>query len=241
MKLRLMASAAALAALVGFPANSAKAELISYSFSSNDTLANQTGAGVIGSAGDQWMTDFVPLDIAGGVVETGIALTDVNGDPTSVTLAYNGLRRHNATGQAIDGNNPVPLQQSVYMRHNDDDPTYVFSGLVPGTTVDVVLFSTYHIDGSGINRGSSFTVDGNTLSTTGLGSRETLEEGRNYVLFDDIAVSPAGTLTVAIDGNNTGFSDVNGFQLQFTPVPEPSTVVLLALVVGSVGCYRRLV
>lgn len=218
---KLVFSSAVVSAMVlGGVTNAA---LVSYSFTSNDTLTGQTGAGVIGSAGDQWMTEFVPIDATGTTVDD-VALTDVNGDATGATLSHLGLRRHNSAGQVIGAGNPTPLKSSVYMRHLNDDPFYLVEGLLPGSTADLVLFSTYHL--TGIDRGTSFTIGGDTKSTTGAGDRTTFGEDRNYVFFDDVLVGPSGSIQVDIAGNATNFSDVNGFQIEFTPIPEPSTVLL---------------
>lgn len=216
-----------------------QAALVSYSFSSNDTLTGQTGAGVIGGATDQWMTEFIPVDMTARAVDD-VALTDVNGNATGATLSHLGLRRHNTAGQVIEAGNPTPLQNSVYMRHNTDPSRmYLFEGLEPGSTADIVLFGTYHR--SGIDRGSDFTVDGSTLSTSGNGDRTVFEDGRNYVFFDDVAVGPTGSITVDIAGaGGGGFSDVNGFQIDFTPaIPEPTSLALIGMGLLAYGGVRR--
>ncbi len=195
------------------PPGTTSQSIVSYSFTSNASLTGQTGAGVVGDAADQWMTEFIPIDATGTTV-TGIELNDVNGAATGVTLDHLGLRRHNSTGQPIETGNPAPLRNSAYMRHLNDDPFYLFKGLVPGSTVDLVLFGTYH--NTDLNRGSSFTVNGITLTTTGNVPRTGFQENQNYVFFDDVLVSAAGTLRVDISANGSNFSDVNGFQLDLS-------------------------
>lgn len=217
------------------------AALVSYSFTSNSAVTGQTGAGVIGTATDQWMTEFVPIDATGTTVDD-VPLNDVDGNPTGATLSHLGLRRHNTAGQAIGAGNPTPLQASVYMRHLNDDPFYLIEGLLPGSAADIVLFGTYHL--AGIDRGSEFTIAGDTLgggsaTTTGAGSRTTFDDGRNYVRFDSLVVGPSGSIRVDINGNSTNFSDVNGFQIEFTPVPEPSTVVLGGLALAGLFVCRK--
>lgn len=229
----LLSAAFAACAFLG---NEANAALVSYSFTSNDTLTGQTGAGVIGTATDQWMTEFVPIDATGTTVED-VPLTDVTGATTGATLSHLGLRRHNTAGQAIAAANPTPLQSSVYMRHLNDNPYYLIEGLAPGSTADLVLFSSYHL--AGIDRGSEFTIGGDAQSTSGAGDRTVLDDGRNYVRFENLLVGPSGSIQVAISGNNTNFSDVNGFQIEFTPVPEPSSALLGSLVLLGLAVARR--
>ncbi|MEM1084955.1 MAG: PEP-CTERM sorting domain-containing protein [Verrucomicrobiota bacterium] len=235
---RFLASVAGMVATVSL-IGSAQAVLVSYSLTSNGSVTGQTGAGATemgGSATDQWMTEVVTVDADGNTVDD-VVLNDVSGAATVATVSHFGLRRHNPAGQVVGTGNPVPLQASTYMRHNNESSFLLFEGLQPGSTADIALFGTYHLNG--INRGTSFTAGGTTLSTTGAAARTSLNNGGNYVFFDDVLIGPSGSIQVDItDGpGGNGFSDFNGFQIDFTPVPEPSVALLGGL--GLLGLLRR--
>lgn len=189
-----------------------------------------------GSAGDLWQNTVVTVDANGNTV-TDLTLNDVTGTPTLATVSHLGFRRHNAAGQVQASTSVSPLQASVYMRHLNDNANLTIGGLLPGSSADIALFSTYHL--GGIDRGTSFTIDGTTQSTTGAsaGDGAAYVVGQNYVLFSGLTVDPSGEINVAISGNATNFSDFNGFQLDATPVPEPSSAVLAGL--ATLGLLRR--
>jgi hypothetical protein len=69
------------------------------------------------------------------------------------------------------------------------------SGLKPQTSYDLVLY------GRGVGVGTSFTVEGLPLQTSGIGAGEfPLEESRDYVRFDSIGSGDIGEITILLSG-----------------------------------------
>ncbi|MGJ8695174.1 MAG: PEP-CTERM sorting domain-containing protein [Verrucomicrobiaceae bacterium] len=217
-------------------ATSVHAALINYSLSSQTAVPGQTGAGVLGVSTDLWQNHVVTVDADGNTV-TDQVLNDASGAATVATVSHFGFRRHNTAGQTQASGSESPLQASVYMRHLNESSSITIKNLEPGSSANLVLFATYHL--SGINRGTSFTIDATTLSTTGAGASTTatLTAGQNYVQFTGLTIPPSGELDIAIAGNATNFSDFNGFQLDATIAPEPSSLLLSG--VALLGLIRR--
>jgi hypothetical protein len=94
--------------------------------------------------------------------------------------------------------------------------------------------TTYHNDSAGLNDDITISVSTDGGSTFGPGTLFTESTSGRLTEFtgdgtNDVVVKFEGS------GNRPYF---NGFELTFTPVPEPATIALLALG-GAAGLLRR--
>ena len=112
-------------------------------------------------------------------------------------------------------------------------------GLIAGDTYEIILYSV----ANAVGRETNFTVDGTTEMDTPTNTK-VLTQGNNYAEF----IAPAnasGDLTVTFaPGQSPGEGNLNGIQLLNPvpePVPEPSSVALLATGLAAIWplCRRR--
>ena len=193
-----------------------------------------TGAGVIGSAGDQWNQsthlsgwhdisswDLATLDDVAGDTITGAALT--------ITQPA-GFLGHNGTEAAAVGSgdtptsNPLPFDRSVGDAANGMI-LWTVSGLAV-TTYDVYVFWAYDPPTAGsiqVNDGTSqdFTYAAKTADPV---------EGRDYLFFPTVPAS-GGEIRILASCPDTNVG-VSGFQVA-RAVPAPSIVNLPATAVTN--------
>jgi hypothetical protein len=178
-------------------------------------------------------------------------LLDSTGATTGVTMTRSGMT---GLGTDLGGVAPVGFGALYTGYLYFGNASVVLNGLDPNLNYDVVFFSGFsNNDGSGtLNRhyGAEITHEGTMLRSygnLGTGGATTLSEGQNYVHFRDL--SPiSGSLTFTMKTNTVadplipgfvlgGVGVVNGFQL--VAVPEPGTLALLGIVLGTVLLFRR--
>lgn len=224
-------------------AGRATATLVDVDFSPGAGPA-QSGAAVLGSAGDIWNN-------IGAGSGTAVALNDVTGAATTVTLTYSSnFGGSNAGGSAMDAATSNLMQDYLAM----NGLSFTIAGLSPSSAYQIALYGAG--DQNSLNgaanggQGTLFTIL-QTPSPTVFGTTSEVNPsapttgdrkisdgpGVAYVLLT--ANSDAtGALKVNVNYNSTSFSTapVNGFQIQ--AVPEPTSLVLVGI--GGIGlCLLR--
>jgi hypothetical protein len=107
--------------------------------------------------------------------------------------------------------------------------------LTIGDAYDWVLYTNQ----GGVNRPLSITVGGTTLTTNGAVDKTVLLEGVNYLRFTGTVTDSNLVASFAFAPGNAGEMDFNGFQLQTTAVPEPSSLAVLMGGIGTLLLVRR--
>ena len=215
-------------------AAAAQAVLIDMQFSSVGTgNPAQTGAAVVGTAGDIW-------NHSGNAAGT-LALNNVAGTSSGVSLTWSGgaggVFNVNPSNSGFNGTQWAPLMSNYLYSSSSATVSLALTGLNSSLTYDLYLYTQ---PSKPVNtRQVAFTATGLTTTgpvTTAL-SNPNLNyflEGTNYVKFSGLAPTVGGDLTITYTTPNE--ADFNGFQIQ--SVPEPGTWALLALT-GTVFMVMR--
>jgi hypothetical protein len=179
-----------------------------------------------------------------GATNVGNATSAGTLSPVTISMTYGG--DNGATAGTSQGT-PSQIFSAAALTPNATTPgTFTLSN-VPAGTYNLFLYGANY-DG---NRGAAFTVSSGTplggfSSTTnpGGGPLQTFVLGGDYVEFTGVTPDGSGNITGtwgAVSNPITGFSgegDFNGLQLQFVPVPEPSSLAFC--LVGGVGGLMRI-
>ena len=213
---RALAMTAALAAPM-----SANAATKLVNFDAAIQAGGATGAAILGASGDYWteytLANGTPLPLftsAPGYNNSGYNLIAAGWGGTYGGASYG------VTGF-------VPLTGD-YFYDSDGSATITVTGLTIGDTYDWVLYTNQ----GGGGRPIDITVDGTTKSSSGAIDRTGLVQGVNYLRFTGTVTNTNLVASFAFATGNVGEMDFNGFQLQTTPIPEPSS---LAVFMGSIG------
>jgi hypothetical protein len=233
---------------------SAQAQLINVQFADNATgnayggggpavEPTQSGAAVLGSAGDTWnaLSAFTYSSYPTGGSGGPFSLVYANGSPSSVTmssLTFNGSFVSDAPNfPSISTFNGTPwanLMGAYISVPSQTAPGFVsLTGLSPSASYNLVLYNAANasLNGFSTARTTRFTVDSNTLSSAWDGSTSTLVQGVDYVEFSGVKSDAMGNLVITFSGTGSAGSglsaegDFNGFQLE--QVPEPGTFGLV--------------
>lgn len=185
--------------------------------------ATQTGAAVIGNAGDQWNL----CSSAGSGTQI---LFDSTGSSGSVNISWN-----------ADGAYPIPNSSGYYGFYGTADSslmggyilasgsdTITVSGLADFSNYTIYLYTQGDYTSSG--RALSVTTDlGTYTSSPAVATASTFVEGQNY-LVASAETDASGTLDLTYAPVAGGEADVNGLQISgASPVPEPSSFALAGL------------
>lgn len=200
----------------------------------------QSGAAVLGSAGDTWnaLSGFTYSSYPTGGGGGPCSLAKGNGTPSGVTvssLVFNGsfvsVEPNFPSYSAFTGTPWANLMGAYISVPSQTAPGYVLlAGLAPSATWDLVLYNAANANSGNFSavRTTYFTVDGNTLSSTWDGVTSNLVQGVDYVEFTGVKSDAMGNLVIIFSGSaGTGISaegDFNGFQLE--QVPEPGLVAV---------------
>jgi len=209
------------------------------------TGPTQTGAALIGSAGDSWNgiadSQLTFSSYPGGVSASGLALSYANGSASGVSMSLTGDGTYDAnepnwgnTSAFTTAGSPYSnLMQDLIYANNVDNVT--LTGLGANQTFELVLYNAGD-QNVGAGRTSSFTVNGVTQTSFWNGTTSTLIAGQTYVQYASATSDGTGTLVITY-GTGTGETDLDGFQL--LAVPEPSTWAMLAAGGVMLLGYRR--
>lgn len=234
---------------------SAHAGLVaSLDYNSNFSGLTQSGAAAIGDAGDVWNASptffgFVgtetPSGNTGGTAPFGpVELLSPDGVGSGVsyqmTLVEDGFGFNGAfenTGAVAGSSAANLLADYVFVGGADagDSLSFELSGLTPNTQYMLYLYG----NGDAIGQGATWTLNGDSKVSAYDGT-PSIDEGAEYVTFT--FDTGAGTTQAFAATELTGGIAVNGFQLEVTAIPEPSSLVMVGtLACGMVARRRRAV
>jgi hypothetical protein len=180
-----------------------------------------------------------------GAANVGNATSAGTHTPVTLSLTYNG---DNGSQTGVTQGTPSQILSVAALTPNATTPgTFTLSN-VPAGTYNLFLYGANY-DG---NRGAAFTVSSGIpvagFSSTinpGGGPLNTFILGGDYVEFTGVTPDGSGNITgtwAAVSNPITGFSgegDFNGLQLQFVPVPEPSSLAFC--LVGGAGGLMQII
>ena len=221
---------------------------------SNNAGATQTGAAVIGSAGDTW-NGFSSGDAP---ATGGGMLLAADGSASGVTLAYSvdggyspfgsgGNQQGDGFGDPNNGtpNGPyAPLMTDWFASYSTTNAsTVTLSGLAANTAFNLYVYSESSSDTA--NRAVTFSVTGSPVTLTlnparALGTFTSPADdptNNNYGVLNAVSDS-SGNLTISFLQASTGEADFDGFQLQ-QAVPEPSTWAAMLGGIALLGLILR--
>jgi hypothetical protein len=209
----------------------------------------QTGAAVIGSAGDVWnqFPGGAYAEFTGGTLATPTALQDTTGNVSGIDITYSDDGVYSLPPQFANGFNGTPWQSlmgGILYGLNVDLGTVTLTGLTPDSAYQMYLYT--QADSAAEGRVLSVTVNGLTAtSAPGSAAANSFIFGQNYLSLAPVA-DASGTIVIQFSGVagqgvvKAGEGDFNGFQL--TAVPEPSTwkggAFVLALLAIHLGRRR---
>jgi PEP-CTERM motif len=212
----------------------------------------QSGAGLIGSAGDIWNgfsdTDMGFTDqanVTGPISSSALALNYANGSSSGVTLTINAAGSYDANEPTWGNTSAFTTAASPYSNLMQDEiyttaaATITLSGLAVNQVYDLIVYSagdqnlgTDSSSNPATEKEGTFTVNGVVQNTIWNGTDSTLINGNTYVEFSSAMSDGSGNLVINWGGTPAGTginqeADLNGFQL--IAVPEPSTWAILAV------------
>jgi len=207
----------------------------------------QSGAALIGSAGDTWNgfadSAFTFATYPSGLSGSGLALNYANGSASGVSMSLTADGSYDATEPNWGNSSAFVTAGSPYANlmqdliYGNTAHSITLSGLAANQTFDLVIYNAADQNVPG-GRTSSFTVNGITQTSDWDGVTSTLVAGVDYVNYASATSDGSGNLVINF-GPAAGASegDVDGFQL--LAVPEPSTWAMLATGSLMLLGYRR--
>ena len=194
----------------------------------NGSSPTQTGAAVIGSAGDFWN----PI-ASGGVTNATLANSTnaTTGLLTFSTSSSNGISTYtDAGGTAMDAATTPLMEDYAYGAGSGGNLTQTISGLsrFTGNTFTLYIYAAGDANGQGslITLGGTGVSDtGAAASTTAVSRKLSAGVGVAYQTFTGTITGDSFTITEA---KTTGASNgiFNGFQLDVVPEPGSYAIVL---------------
>ncbi|HET6246248.1 MAG TPA: PEP-CTERM sorting domain-containing protein [Tepidisphaeraceae bacterium] len=246
---RLKYLALALAA-IGIGAPAANATLIDVQWNPSTTANIMTGNAATGSTDTGSGSTAATTDIWNQATQQSyastapLALNDVAGNSTGVTLAVTGTSGIGNYGGTVNSapasyftTNVFPLFDNIiYSTSTTPMVTLTFNGLAAGN-YNLFLYSSG--DQNSNTRAIGVTANGGGATAGPInigpsGGATAMTSGLNFGELSQVAVNSSGVLNVNVS-SVSGELDVDGLQLQ--SVPEPGALGLLAL--GGMGLLSR--
>ena len=149
---------------------------------------------------------------------------------------YNGFGSPNTP----DSNYNALLQYARFSNEGSSPATITWNGMTQG---DVYLVELWVNDGRNIGQARSETLTGGS-STSASVSYGSDGSGPGQFIIGEFVADASGSETITLDGFSSGANpdpQVNLFQVRdLTPVPEPTTLALVAAGAGVMYCgFRR--
>ena len=211
-------------------ASAANASGIDVQFS-NGGVPAQTGAAVIGTAGDVWN------DVTGGT-GSQVALKGIDGTSSGVSLSFSSAQQYESDAgyTQFTGTPYASLMQGYLVDRGATGIDLSFSGLVAGRAYGLYVYTQG--DDNSARRSIGFTVNGVAAGSTTQSNATTFIAGDNY---EYIVTTANAQGVIGLDGDVVnGEGNVNGVQLSALAVPEPSSIaMMLAGFVGLAGIASR--
>jgi hypothetical protein len=214
---------------------------VQFGKSGTGNTLEQTGAAMVGSAGDKWnlITSFPGsgavslLNTAGAA--SGIGLTSSGFAGTFYYASANYTTYWNTS--------PVRNLMSSYYNNNSASSvtTFSFSGLDASKVYDIYVYTQPVL----ANLKLSVSLNGGTAVTSANSVLDTNEQfvlNQNYLLLSNKSTTAGGVFNLGFsNGGGTGgnFGCVNGIQI--VAVPEPGTLLLggIAAACGGTGVWWK--
>ena len=214
--LKTLATIASLAAVLATGTSAANAAAVVDVQFSRDPGLQQTGAAVIGNAGDTW-NDFLG--------NTGSSsLLDTSGAASGVSLSFSAaLVYESDPGFTQFTGTPWANLMQGYLVGSSDSPTIdlKFTGLVAGQAYGFWIYTQG--DNNSGNRQLGMSANGGPTQVATQADDSTFVLGNNYTYLTSFADSNG---VVDITANNLyGEANINGVQLM--AVPETSSLALM--------------
>ncbi|MEP6502464.1 MAG: PEP-CTERM sorting domain-containing protein [Betaproteobacteria bacterium] len=184
---------------------------------SRDAGHTQTGAAIVGSAGDLW-NNFL------GNQASGVALFDTTGAASGVSLSFSsyGVYESDPGYTQFTGTPYANLMQGYLYSFTDTIGIDLkFSGLVAGQEYGFVVY-TQGDDNAG-NRSIGLSANGGSQHVATQTDASTFVPGNNYTYI--VTTADANGVVDIFGQDLRGEANLNGVQMM--AVPEPSAMVLL--------------
>ena len=166
-------------------------------------VGTYAGSGVIGS-GTYWNSVPGSAGGAGGTFPSSSGILDdgTTDAGISMTINANACWSFNPVNNALLDDYAMPATSGS---------SFSFQN-VPGGVYSVVLFGA---PAAATNTGTSFTINGVTLSTTNTGNDTTFVAGDNYVVISNVAPTSGALSGTYVKAPGAAWSGFNGAQLRY--------------------------
>lgn len=213
-------------------ASVAGADLWNIQFSRNlNSPVVQTGAAVIGDAGDMW-------NFCLGSSGTNAALYNAAGSATSVSITWTARGALNAPDTdgsfGFYGTPYANLMRGCLYNKSGETNTLTIAGLAASSEYAIYLYTQGDSACSG-RQLTATTDDGSFSSSAAVATASSFVLNQNYLLFTS-TTDASGVLNISY--HSLSEADVNG--LQIIAIPEPATAGLFGLSCAAVFVVLRI-